>query len=90
LEYNQVKFDLLEIYSRKMRNEFSKSEINTQEKWTKFAQSTFNKVNSEYETDLFNLETETNYGENYTELIKWQFKTENGLKELIELSSDNY
>lgn len=90
LEYNQVKFDLLEIYSRKMRKEFSKSEIDTQDEWTKFAQSLFNKVNSEYETDVFNLETETNFGENYTELLKWKFKTENGLKELVELSTEKY
>jgi len=90
LEYNQVKFDLLEIYSRKMRNEFAKSEINTKEKWLKFAKTIYDKVYAEYETDIFNLETETNFGNDYSGLIGWKFKTENGLKELNEFSSEKY
>lgn len=88
LEYNQVKFDLLEIYSRKMRSEFDKSEINTQEKWTKFAKAIYDKVYREYETDIFNLETETSFGENESALVGWKFKTETGLKELTEFSSE--
>ncbi|MBJ7881849.1 hypothetical protein [Gelidibacter salicanalis] len=89
LEYNQVKFDLLEIYARKMRSEFVKSEINTQEKWTKFAKAIYDKVYREYETDIFNLETETSFGENESELVGWKFKTVTGLKELTEFSSEN-
>jgi hypothetical protein len=90
LEYNQVKFDLLEIYSRKMRKEFAKSEIDTKDKWLKFAKSIYDKVYTEYKTDIFNLETETNFGNDYSGLAGWKFKTEKGLKELKEFSSDNY
>ncbi|MGS2765178.1 hypothetical protein [Sinomicrobium sp. M5D2P9] len=90
LEYNQVKFDLLEIYARKMRNEFQKSEINTKEKWSKFAKRIYDKIYLKYDTDIFNLETETNFGENYSGLLSWKFKTENGLKELTEFSSEKY
>lgn len=88
LEYNQVKFDLLEFYSRKMRNEFFKSEINTQEKWLKFAEGIYAKVNNEMETDMYNLEAETNFGKNHTEVIGWRYKLENDLKTLTEFSSD--
>lgn len=88
LEYNQVKFDLLEVYSRKMRSEFSRSGIDTQDKWLKFAQNIYDKVNKEYETDMYNLEMETNFGENYTEVIGWKYKVENDLKNLTEFSSD--
>lgn len=90
LEYNQVKYDLLEIYSRKMRKEFAKSEINTKDKWMKFAKSIYDKVYTEYKTDIFNLETETNFGNDYSGLAGWKFKIEKGLKELKEFSSDNY
>lgn len=89
LEYNQVKFDLLEVYSRKMRSEFSKSNIDTQDKWLKFAQTIYDKVNQEYETDMYNLEAETNFGKNYTEVLGWKYKVENDLKELTEFSSGN-
>lgn len=88
LEYNQVKFDLLEVYSRKMRNEFIKSEINTQDKWLKFAESIYKKVYTEYETDMYNLETETNFGEYYSGLLSWKYKVENDLKELTEFSTE--
>lgn len=88
LEYNQVKFDLLEIYSRKMRSEFAKSEINTQEKWLKFAKTIYDKVYAAYETDIFNLETETNFGNDYSGLISWKFKTETELKEFNNFSSE--
>lgn len=90
LEYNQVKFDLLEFYSRKMRKEFQKSEINTKEKWLKFAEAIYNKVYTEYNTDLFNLETETNFGETYSGVIGWTYKTQNDLKTLTEFSSEAY
>ena len=90
LEYNQVKFDLLEIYSRKMRKEFADSEINTKEKWLKFAKTIYDKVYVKYKTDIFNLETETNFGDDYSGLMSWKFKTEKELKELNEFSSDNY
>lgn len=56
LEYNQVKFDLLEFYSRKMRSEFKKANIDSEEKWLKFAKKIYDDVYKEYETDLFNLE----------------------------------
>jgi len=89
LEYNQVKFDLLEVYSRKMRSEFFKSEIDNQEKWLKFAEIIYTKVNTEYETDIYNLEAETNFGENYPELISWKYKVENDIKELTKFSTEN-
>lgn len=88
LEYNQVKFDLLEVYSRKMRNEFIKSDINTQDKWVKFAEDIYKKVYTEYETDLYNLETETNFGEYYSGLLSWKYKVENDLKLLTEFSTE--
>lgn len=89
LEYNQVKFDLLEFYARKMRSEFQKSEINTKERWNKFAKSIYDKIHTEYETDMFNLETETNFGEDHSGLVGWKFKVQNNLKELTEFSSDS-
>ncbi|MGB3775401.1 MAG: hypothetical protein WA951_09105 [Leeuwenhoekiella sp.] len=90
LEYNQVKFDLMEVYARKMRSEYLKSEINTNEKWSKFAKGIYDKIYRDYETDIFNLETETNFGKEYSQLIGWKYKAEKGLKELTEFSSDVY
>lgn len=90
LEYNQVKFDLLEFYSRKMRSEFKKANIDSEEKWLKFAKKIYNDVYKEYETDLFNLEAETNFGEEYSGLLSWKFKSEENLKSLKEFSSENY
>lgn len=90
LEYNQVKFDLLEFYSRKMRSEFKKSNIDSEEKWLKFAKKIFDDVYTEYETDIFNLETETNFGEEYSGLLSWKFKSEENLKSLKEFSTENY
>ena len=89
LEYNQVKFDLLEIYARKMRSEFQLSEINRKERCNKFAKSIYDKIHTQYETDLFNLETETSFGEDKSALVGWKFKVQTGLKELTEFSSDN-
>ncbi|MUP45974.1 hypothetical protein E0K83_09490 [Gramella sp. BOM4] len=88
LDYNQVKFDLLEIYARKMRNEFSKSSIDTMEEWKKFAQNIYDKVHKEYETDIYNYELETNFGQNFTEVIGWKYRVKNELEELMEFSSD--
>lgn len=90
LEYNQVKFDLLEFYSRKMRSEFKKANIDSEEKWLKFAKKIYNDVYKEYETDLFNLEAETNFGEEYSGLLSWKFKSEENLKSLKEFSTENY
>jgi hypothetical protein len=90
LEYNQVKFDLLEFYSRKLRSEFKKSNIDSEEKWLKFAIKIYDDVYTEYETDLFNLETETNFGEEYSQLLSWKFKSEENLKNLKEFSTENY
>lgn len=90
LEYNQVKFDLLEYYSRKMRSEFQKSNINSEDKWLKFAKKIYDNIYKEYETDLFNLETETNFGENYSGLLSWKFKSDENLKNLKEFSTEKY
>ena len=76
-------------YCKKMRSEFQKSEINSMERWNKCAKSIYDKFHTEYETDLFNLETETNFGEDRSGLIGWKFKAQNNLKELPEFSSDN-
>ncbi|MCP9200839.1 hypothetical protein MKO06_13040 [Gramella sp. GC03-9] len=88
LDYNQVKFDLLEVYARKMRSEFDKSSIDTLDEWTKFAQNIYDKVQKEYETDIYNYEVETNFGQNHTEVVGWQYMVKNELEELTEYSSD--
>lgn len=90
LKYNQIKFNLLEYYSRRMRSEFKKSNINTIDSWIKFAKSIYDKVYADYETDLFNLETETEFGDNYTGIVSWDFKLDEKLKELTEFSTDKY
>lgn len=90
LEYNQVKFDLLEFYSRKMRSEFKKVNIDSEEKWLKFAKKIYDDVYKEYETDLFNLEAEINFGEEYSGLLSWKFKSEENLNSLKEFSTENY
>lgn len=90
LEYNQVKFDLLEFYARKMRSEFQKSDVNSEEAWLKFAKKIYDDIYNEYETDLFNLETETNFGEDYNGIMSWKFITEENLKKLKEFSTENY
>jgi hypothetical protein len=90
LEYNKVKFDLLEFYSRKMRSEFKKANIDSEEKWLKFAKKIYNDVYKEYETDIFNLEAETNFGEEYSGLLSWKFKSKENLKSLKEFSTENY
>ena len=88
LEYNQLKFDLLEIYSRKLRKEYSTSGIDTYEKWEKFWESIYDKVLNDLKTDLYNVELETNFGENRSGLVSWKFKVENDLKKLTEYSSE--
>lgn len=90
LKYYQVKFDLLEFNSRKMRSEFKKANIDSEEKWLKFAKKIYDDVYKEYETDLFNLEAETNFGEEYSGLLSWKFKSEENLNSLKEFSTENY
>jgi len=88
LEYNQLKFDLLEIYARKLRKAYLSSGINTYEKWLKFWEKIYDKIINELKTDLYNVELESNFGENHSGIISWKLKVENDLKELTEYSSD--
>lgn len=90
LEYNQIKFDLLEIYSRMMRKEFDKYQIDTQDEWQKFAEEIYNKVYIKYNTEIFNLETETNKGEDNLKLAQWRSKVNDQLITLLEFSYEKY
>ena len=88
LEYNQLKFNLLELYARKMRDAFIKVNIDSQMKWQKFAKEIYNEIFNDFETEIYYLETETNFGLDYTETLRWKYRLKEELTETISLSTD--
>jgi hypothetical protein len=88
LEYNQIKFDLLEVYARQMRKTFDEAGIDTSKEWIKFAENLYSEIYTKYETDIFNLEMETNFGKNYSKLSGWKYKVKKDLENLTQYSSD--
>ncbi|MBZ9650721.1 hypothetical protein [Psychroflexus montanilacus] len=88
LEYNQIKFDLLEVYAREMRKAFDEAGITSSKEWIKFAESLYLEIYTKYETDIFNLEMETNFGKNYSKLNGWKYKVKKDLENLPQYSSD--
>ena len=89
LEYNQLKFDLLELYARKMREAFNAANIDSQMKWQKFAEEIYNEIFNDFETEIYYLETETNFGLEYTETLRWKYRLKEELAETASLSTDS-
>ena len=89
LEYNQLKFDLLELYARKMREAFIEAKIDSQMKWQKFAEEIYNEIFNDFETEIYYLETETNFGLEYTETLRWKYRLKEELAETASLSTDS-
>lgn len=89
LEYNQLKFDLLELYARKMREAFNAANIDSQMKWQKFAEEIYNEIFNDFETEIYYLETETNFGLEYTETLRWKYRLKEELAETAALSTDS-
>ncbi|MCL6217604.1 hypothetical protein [Zunongwangia pacifica] len=88
LEYNQLKFDLLELYARKMRDAFNEAKVDSQIKWQKFAEGIYNEIFNDFETEIYYLETETNFGLEYTETLRWKYRLKEELAETSSLSTD--
>ena len=88
LEYNQLKFDLLELYARKMRKAFNEANIDSQMKWQKFAEKIYNDIFNDFETEIYYLETETNFGLEYTETLRWKYRLKGDLAETSSFSTD--
>ncbi|GAA4326547.1 hypothetical protein GCM10023164_28670 [Christiangramia aestuarii] len=65
-----------------MRSEFTKSSIDTMDEWTKFAQNIYDDVTKEYETDIYELEVQTNFGRNHTEVVGWKYRVKINWKNL--------
>ncbi|MCS3531468.1 hypothetical protein [Chryseobacterium sp. JUb7] len=88
VDYQQVNFDLSEVYARRMRRELL---INKSKLWKGFdyAEQTFSTLVSEYQKAQNLMNEETNYGFDFEKLNGWKQKIDNELKDLSEFDYNN-
>jgi hypothetical protein len=80
LDLVNIHFDLTEIYSIKLRESFKEKQVDDYNNWVKYASDAYNEINKAYETEVYNLYTQTAFGNNEAELIAWKFKINEELK----------
>ena len=80
LELANLHFDLTQVYATKISKAFSEKKLETYDMWQKHASAIYKELNREYETEVYNLYTETSYGNNTSELIAWKFQIQEQLK----------
>ncbi len=88
IEYQQMQFDLAEIYTRTFRKRIliKKNEI---VKGTKIIEKINDEVMTEFSETRLDLEKETEGGQNKLEVNNWKKRIELELKELIEFKYEN-
>ncbi|MDH5031944.1 MULTISPECIES: hypothetical protein [Chryseobacterium] len=88
IEYQQVNFDLAEVYARKMRKDLLIHK-NTLWKGFTYANEMFNNLTAEYTKAQALIDNETNYGLNTQKLQDWKQKIQNELDELSDFDYNN-
>lgn len=88
LTYNRVKFDLLELYARKMRKAFTEAHIKTRKDWNKKAPEIYTEIGKAYKKEVHQLDKETYYGTYPMGVWRWSFLTHQKLKNLQQYASD--
>lgn len=88
LDYQQTNFDLAEVYARKMRRELL---IHKNKLWKGFdyANQILNQLSSDFTRIQILMDSETNQGNNPTQLRIWQQKIKKELEELSEFDYNN-
>ena len=88
VDYQQVNFDLSEVYARKMRRELL---INKNKLWKGFdyAEQTFSTLVSEYQKAQSVMNEETRSGLDFQKLNEWKQKIAEELGNLAEFDYDN-
>lgn len=82
LELANAHFDLTKVYADKIDKAFASKQIDSYEKWQRYASDIYKKLNKEFEIEVYNLYTETSYGNNSSELIAWKFQIDQQLKDI--------
>ncbi|MEF9476420.1 hypothetical protein OWR28_00365 [Chryseobacterium sp. 1B4] len=88
IEYQQVNFDLAEVYARRMRKDLLIHK-NTIWKGFAYANEMFNSLTAEYVKAQGLLDSETNYGLNAQKLEDWKQKIKTELDELSDFDYNN-
>ncbi|MGH1519332.1 hypothetical protein [Chryseobacterium sp. JK1] len=88
VDYQQVNFDLSEVYTRKMRKELL---LNKNKLWKglDYAEEIFNTLTSEFAKNQALMDEETNYGLNVQKLQSWKQKINDDLEALSEFDYNN-
>lgn len=88
LEYQQINFDLSEVYARKMRREIL---MNKSKLWKgfDFAYEIFNSITSGFMKVQAEMNNDTNYGNNTEKIPFWKQKISKELDELSEFDYNN-
>lgn len=82
LDLANAHFDLSKVYAEKIKSAFAERKIDDYNKWQLNASDIYKKLNKQFETEVYNLYTETSYGNNSSELIAWKFRIDEQLKQL--------
>lgn len=82
LQLANAHFDLAGIYADKIKRAFEAKQIDSYDKWQKYAEDIYKQLNKEFETEVYNLYTQTSYGNNSSELIAWKFQIDQQLNQL--------
>jgi hypothetical protein len=80
LDLANIHFELTELYTIKLRKLFVAKELDDFTNWQKYANEIYKTLNKEYETEVYNLYTETSYGNDNIRLNAWKFKIAEALK----------
>ncbi len=88
LDYQQLNFDLCEVYARKMRKELL---IHKNKLWKGFdhAEEMFNNLTAEYMKTQAIMNEETGYGIDAHKVENWKLKVENDLQDLSDFDYNN-
>jgi hypothetical protein len=86
LAFQQLKFDLSEVYARQCRSNFAKSGFD-EVRSPDLAKKAFHKIYLDYLDELEACTSETEYGRNQGKFIEWRHKIDEQLKLLQEYKS---
>lgn len=88
LDYQQLNFDLCEVYTRKMRKELL---IHKNKLWKGFdhAEEMFNNLTSDYMKTQALMNEETHYGADFQKVENWKRRISNELQDLSEFDYNN-
>lgn len=90
LTYNQVKFDLLEVYTRKMRKAFADAQLESHKKWEIQAPKIYTEIGKAYRKEVDQLDRETYYGTYPMGIWRWSFLTHKKLEDLQQYATGKF